>query len=331
MAATGAARDAPMSAPDLITVGTWREEVTSMAPVLGALDELRRRDRRGAVRASFLTLMAVGGASVEVDEVFDIVHRLGDMQPSRVIVVRVVGGDDHRLSARVGVHLLPRASRCLGIDDISLEVAGAVTSNLDSVVEPLTLPDLPVVVWCRERLPPARSPLIDVADHMVVDTARAGGRSRLPAVNRLSRRVPLTDFAWLRLLPLRRRLAGAVRHPDAGDVLGEVTAATVAGPGAERALLAGWLSTRLPAATVGEDGGEADFCSIVLSGDDLRLRVEMTEAAVTATLERQGEQRWSSTATSAPATTEGLLAQALLQLRPDPVFLAALAAAAELP
>ncbi|MGI8758883.1 MAG: glucose-6-phosphate dehydrogenase assembly protein OpcA [Acidimicrobiales bacterium] len=319
-----------MSGPDLITVGTWREEVTSMGPVLGALDGLRRRDRRGAVRASFLTLMAVGGASVELDEVFDIVHRLGVVQPSRVIVVRVVGGEDHRLSARVGVHLLARGDQCLGIDDIALEVAGPVTSHLDSVVEPLTLPDLPVVVWCRERLPPPHSPLIGVADHMIVDSTRAGGRSRLPAVSRLSRRVPLTDFAWLRLAPLRRRLAAALRRPGAGDVLGEATAAIVAGPDPERALLAGWLGDRLPAATVTDDG-ETELPSVVLSGADFRLQVETTEAAVTATLERHGHQQWCSRATSAPATTEGLLAEALLHLRPDPVFLGALAAAAEQP
>lgn len=300
-----------------------------MAPVLGALDGLRRRDRRGAVRASFMTLMAVGGASVEVDEVFDVVHRLGDLQPSRVIVVRVVGSENHRLSARVGVHLLSRGNQCLGIDDISLEVAGPVTSHLDSVVEPLTLPDLPVVVWCRERLPPAHSPLIGAADHMVVDSARAGGRSRLPAVARLSSRVPVTDFAWLRLLPLRRRLAAALRRPDAGDVLGEATAATVAGPGPERALLGGWLRDRLPAATVTEDDEETDLPSVVLGGDDFRLAVETTEAAVAVTLERQGRQQWSSTATSAPATTESLLAESLLHLRPDPVFLGALAAAIE--
>ncbi|HSH23182.1 MAG TPA: glucose-6-phosphate dehydrogenase assembly protein OpcA, partial [Acidimicrobiales bacterium] len=157
----------------LISVGTWRERDTTMDAVLSALHRLRRADRRSAVRTSWLTLLAVGGEQIQVDDTFDTIHRLGLVQPTRVVVVRVVGRDQHRLDARVGVHLQERGDRCLSIDDVALEVAGPVTDHLDSVVQPLTLADLPVVMWCRERLPPARSRLIDLADHVVVDTARA--------------------------------------------------------------------------------------------------------------------------------------------------------------
>lgn len=288
----------------VITVGTWQAHDTTMGPVLAALDRLRQFDRRGAVRASFLTLLAVGGKGVEVDEVFDTVHRLGPFQPSRVIVVRVLPGERHRLDARVGVHLQSRGSQCLGIDDVALEVAGPVTSHLDSLVEPLTLPDLPVVVWCRERLPPGRSRLIDLADHLVVDTVAAGGRSRLPAVARLHRRSPVIDFAWLRLLPLRRRLATCLRHVDLRPLLDSVDWIAVTGPEVERALLVGWLLDRLPGATVTEEGDGA--LSVTLEGGGRRVEVGAGDETV---------------------TTECLLAEALLHLSPDPVFSAALAGA----
>lgn len=291
---------------EVITVGTWRQRDTTMGPVLAALDRLRQCDRRGAVRTSFVTLLAVGGQSVEVDEVFDTVHRLGPLQPTRVIVVRVLAGDEHRLDARVGVHLQSRGSQCLGIDDIALEVAGPVTSHLDSLVEPLTLPDLPVVVWCRERLPPARSRLIDVADHLVVDTVAAGGRSRLPAVARLHQRTPVIDFAWLRLLPLRRRLATALTRPEHRALVDGPADVVVAGPEVERALLAGWLQVRLPGWSVGEDDGDRAELSVSVGGSTQQLLVE----------------------TGASAATESLLARALLHLRPDPVFTDALRAAA---
>ncbi|HEV2809745.1 MAG TPA: glucose-6-phosphate dehydrogenase assembly protein OpcA [Acidimicrobiales bacterium] len=307
----------------VITVGTWQECDTTIAPVLGALDRLRRSDRRGAVRASFLTLLAVGGERVEVDEVFDTVHRLGPFQPSRVIVVRVLRGDHHRLDARVGVHLQSRGSQCVGIDDVALEVAGPVTAHLDSLVEPLTLPDLPVVVWCRERLPPARSRLIDLADHLVVDTVAAGGRSRLPAVARLHRRTPVIDFAWLRLFPLRRRLAASFLRPDLRRLLDEVEAVTVTGPEVDRALLAGWLLDCFPGAVVGEEGDHASM-SITLEGDDFRMSVETAPNALTATLTRDGHQPWRSESAWSPPTTDGLLAESLLGLRSDPVFTRAL-------
>lgn len=308
----------------VVTVGTWQESDTTIAPVLAALDRLRRFDRRGAVRASFLTLLAVGGESVEVDEVFDTVHRLGPFQPSRVIVVRVLPGDRHRLDARVGVHLQSRGSQCVGIDDVALEVAGPVTAHLDSVVEPLTLPDLPVVVWCRERLPPPRSRLIELADQLVVDTVTAGGRSRLAAVGRLHHRTPVVDFAWLRLFPLRRRLAGSFLRADLRLLLDQVEAITVRGPDVDRALLAGWLLDCFPEAAVDEEDGHAST-SITLAGDDFTVSVETGSDSVTVTLTRDGHAPWRSDSAWSPPTTEGLLAESLLGLRPDPVFTRALA------
>lgn len=287
---------------EVITLGTWRQRDTTMGPVLAALDRLRQCDRRGAVRASFLTLLAVGGETVEVDEVFDTVHRLGPLQPTRVVVIRVLGGDQHRLDARVGVHLQSRGSQCLGIDDIALEVAGPVTSHLDSLVEPLTLPDLPVVVWCRERLPPTRSRLIDLADHLVVDTAAAGGASRLPAVAQLHQRTPVIDFSWLRILPLRHRLAATLSRSERRHLLDEPADLVVGGPEVERALLAGWLRGRLPEATVSE--AEDEHLIVRLDGAVVELNADPS------------------------ATTETLLAQALLHLRPDPTFGDSLAAAA---
>ncbi len=290
---------------EVTTLGTWRETDTTMGPVLDALDRLRQSDRRAAVRASLLTLLAVGGESVEVDEVFDTVHRLGLVQPTRVVVVRVLRGERHRLDARVGVHLQARGSRCLSIDDVALEVSGPVTSHLDSLVEPLTLPDLPVVVWCRERLPPPHSRLIDLADHLVVDTVAAGGRSRLPAVARLHQRTPVVDFAWLRLLPLRRRLAAALTRPELRVLLDGPAAMVVGGPEVERALLAGWLRGRLPQATVTETEDGDDLCVHVEGGGE-HIEVEA----------------------GPPAGTEALLAQALVHLRPDRAFAEAIGAAA---
>ncbi|CAN5200384.1 hypothetical protein BH24ACT1_BH24ACT1_07700 [soil metagenome] len=290
----------------VITVGTWEERDTTMGPVLAALDRLRQFDHRGAVRASFLTLLAVGGEGVEVDEVFDIVHRLGPFQPSRVIVVRVLPGEDHRLDARVGVHLQSRGSQCVGIDDVAVEVVGPVTAHLDSLVEPLTLPELPVVVWCRERLPPARSRLIELADYLVVDTVAAGGRSKLPAVARLHQRTPVIDFAWLRLLPLRRRLAARFRRPDLRPLLDSVDSVVVTGPEVERALLAGWLLDRLPGVAINEKEGNPALLSVVVESRGRHLRVETADETV---------------------TTECLLAEALLHMSPDPVFSAALVGA----
>jgi glucose-6-phosphate dehydrogenase assembly protein OpcA len=312
----------------VITVGMWREDDTTMGAVLATLDRLRQQDRRGAVRTSVLTLLAVGGEQIEVDDTFDTVHRLGSVQPTRVVVVRVSGRHHHRFDARVGVHLQERGRLCLGIDDIALEVAGPVTDHLDSLIEPLTLPDLPVVMWCRERLPPARSRLIDVADHMVVDSARAGGRARLPALDRLRQRVPVTDFAWLRLLPLRRRLAATMGRVELRPLLDEVRAVTVKGPDPEGILLAAWLRTSLPDAAVHEGVGDDSLWSTTLEGWGWRVGVRQDAECVAVTVERDDHEQWCTTVTAPLPSTEALLAQVLVHLQPDPVYGRTLAAAA---
>jgi glucose-6-phosphate dehydrogenase assembly protein OpcA len=312
----------------VITVGTWCEPDTTMGSVLAALDRLRQADRRGAVRTSFLTLLAVGGKQIEVDDTFDTVHRLGALQPTRVVVVRVVGREAHRLDARVGVHLQERGDLCLGIDDVALEVAGPVTDHLDSVVEPLTLPDLPVVMWCRERLPPDRSRLIDLADHLVVDTARAGGRARLAALHRLRARVPVTDLAWLRLVPVRRRLADTMHRAELRPLLDEVRSVAVAGPDPERILLSAWLATSLPDDVVHHQGEDGPWWSMVLEGRRWRVEARQDPDCVSARVEREGHEDWATTATSPPLSTEALLGRVLLRLQPDPVYDRTLAAAA---
>lgn len=311
----------------MVTVGTWREDAASMGSVLAALDDLRCRDHRGAVRTSFLTLLMVGDAATEVDDVFDTVHRLGEHQPSRVVALRLLPGHEHRLAARVGVHLLPRGDQCLGIDDVALELSGEVLGHLDSVVEPLTLPDLPVVVWCRQHHPDPDDALIRTADHLIVDSAVSGDRTRLGRLLALRRRAPVTDLTWLRLLPLRRQLATALRRPGLGPLLDEVTGATVAGSDLDRALLAGWLRDRLGGIPV-DDDHDGGGTSIGLASDETTITVERDGTSVTATVVEGDEASWTSTIATPPATTEALLAAALVRLRPDPVFDGALAAAA---
>lgn len=310
----------------MVTVGTWRDDAASMGSVLNALDDLRCRDHRGAVRTSFLTLLVVGDAAIDVDDVFDTVHRLGEHQPSRVVALRLLPDDEHRLAARVGVHLLPRGNQCLGIDDVALELSGDVTSHLDSVVEPLTLPDLPVVAWCRKDHPHPDDALLQTADHLIVDSALAGGRASLEQLQRLRRRVQVTDFAWLRLLPLRRQLAMVARRPEVRPVLDQVSAATVGGTALERSLLAGWLADRLPGVAIHE-GDRSGGPSIVLAAGEAEVTVAQADASVTTSVARGDGPAQASTFGAVPATTEGLLAAALLQLRPDPVFDGALAMA----
>ncbi len=315
---------APAVTARLHTVGTWSARSTTIGAVLAALAELRRHDARCAVRTSVLTLVVVGDGGLDVDDALAVVHELGDHHPSRVIVVRRRSeGQAHRLDARVGVHLVSRGALCLGLDDVALDVAGPVTAHLDSLIEPLTLADLPVVAWPCAAVPAPDDALTAAADHMIVDLAEVGGRAALGDLAALA--VPVTDLAWSRLTPLRRQLADLLRQPGLVGVLDRLNGAAVGGDDLERALLGGWLADRLPGVPVGRLGAAAPV--IELESPVAYVTVRAGRDEIVAAVRPPDGEPWGTTGPPRATSRTTLVAQALVHLQPDPVFTAALAAA----
>ena len=235
-------------------LGTWRGENVRVGEVLDALAELRRCEQRTATRTCVVNLVVRAENDDQADRACDALHRLGNRHPGRTIIAvgppgggAASGDDPSSVDAEVALHGAEAEGHPVWSEDVRLHVRGSLLAHLDSLVEPLTLPDLPVVVWFTGRPPDPADPLLSAADAVIVDakTEEPGGEKSLPVVVSLSRRNLVLDLSWIRLRPWRELLAGLFDGPAFRPFLDGVRRAEVKGKPGPRLLLAGWLSSRL--------------------------------------------------------------------------------------
>jgi glucose-6-phosphate dehydrogenase assembly protein OpcA len=233
---------------EVTTVGSWEADDVTVGAVEAALSDLRRHEQRAAVRTSVLTLVTVVDDSAQAEAALGVVSDLGARHPSRTIVL-VVGEDDGEragLDAAASVHVVERQGTAICYEDVVLRVRGRARHHLDSVVEPFTLPDVPVVVWMPSRLPSPGDPLLAQADRLVVDSrAVPDGGDALGLIAVLARRLRVTDLSWTRLAPWRSLLAGLFEGGVNRPFLSGVRRVEVGGNYGPRHLLGGWLFRRL--------------------------------------------------------------------------------------
>lgn len=340
----------PDHSPNLTTIGSWEAEDVSVGQVEAALSDLRRHERRAAVRTSVLTLIAVVSNESAADGVLDIVYDLGGRHPSRTIVLILDEDEDDAarrasLDATATVNALEREGRTVCFEDIVLRVRGRARHHLDSVIEPFTLPDLPAVVWLPAQLPHPGDPLLAVADRIVVDSRAVAGAGTapggetytvLPSIAALARRLPVTDLSWTRLAPWRSLLAGLFEGTEYGPFLREVDQVEVAGNYGPRHLLAGWLLRRLGLPTARVTVRPAEHVSIrVTAVHRNRTGVFVVERpgqarVITSTIEIDRGPSLSQTLRMREQWPALALAGALTRMGRDEVYCEALAGALEL-
>lgn len=228
-----------------VELGSWRVEGVRLGQVLDALSELRRNGERTATRASVTNLVVVAADDDAVERSCAAVHRLGRRHPGRNIVLLPRPDDGPAgIDAEVLLHGSGQPGPAVWSEDVRLAVRGAPATRLGSLVQPLTLADVPVVVWFTSGLPDPHDPLLDGAASVLVDTAGVEGGS-VAAVARLARRRVVADLCWIQLRPWRQLLAGLFEVRGCRPFLTGVQEVHVTGGEAARLLLAGWLASRL--------------------------------------------------------------------------------------
>jgi glucose-6-phosphate dehydrogenase assembly protein OpcA len=230
------------------TIGSWEAENVTVGQVEAALSDLRRHEVRAAVRTSVLTLVTVVDDQREADAALEVVYELGARHPSRTIVLVVGDSGDggHGIDAAASVHAVERQGTAMCYEDVVLRVRGPARYHLDSVVEPFTIPDLPVVVWMPAHLPAPGDPLLEAANSLVVDSRAVPEADHvLSRISALTRRLPVNDLSWIRLAPWRSQLAGLFEGCVNRPFLDGVRNVEVAGNHGPRHLLAGWILRRV--------------------------------------------------------------------------------------
>lgn len=176
-------------------------------------------------------------------------------RPGRVILIRANPEGERHLESWVTLYCRPHNQQEICGELIALEASGELSEEVHSTVIALLAPDLPVYLWWMQ--PPDQDDhlfmqLADMADRLLVDsgcyTDLAGG---LWALADLSDEPPLSDLAWARLTPWRRRVAEFWDIPSLSSALRELNAIGIEVVAREeiwaaRAMLAlGWMADRL--------------------------------------------------------------------------------------
>ncbi len=244
MAQPVAAQGAP-SAISLLSV--WSDESVKVGEVLAALDELRRPEPMPPTRTSVLTLVIVAKHRAEAARAQAAVHELGGRHPARVLTLLFDGdrGGASRLDAELRLLGGQAEGHEVWFEEIELQVRGQASMHLDSLIEPFTLPDLPVVCWFVTELPDPEDPLLAAADVLVVDARQFGEAACFATLLTLARKRPVVDLSWARLTPWRSLLAGLFEGPDFRPFVTCVVRSEVWGRTGPCRLLGGWLADRL--------------------------------------------------------------------------------------
>jgi glucose-6-phosphate dehydrogenase assembly protein OpcA len=171
---------------------------------------------------------------------------LAERHPSRTILLFPRPNDDRdALDAEVDLRCFLRGGEEQEVcsEVISIRLCGKRASAPASVVQPLLVPDLPVFLRWRGECPWGAAELeelLDVTDRLVVDSSEwpdvEWGYARLAEV---LESVVVSDIAWARTERWRRAIAAL--WPGVADA----EEVHVAGPYAEAALLARWMTCRL--------------------------------------------------------------------------------------
>jgi glucose-6-phosphate dehydrogenase assembly protein OpcA len=292
----------------------WDTTGTAVVKALGA-----ERRQAGSVSSGLALTLVVVVEEKWVAEAEQAATRAAAEHPCRLLIVvrRRPDAPEPRLDAEVliGGRLGPGEA-------VVMRMYGRLALHADSVVLPLLAPDAPVVTWWYGPPPRliAHDPLGVLADRRVTDTSLAS--DPLAAVQqRADDYAPGdTDLAWTRTT-LWRALCASALDP----VTGGVSAVTVSGSSSSptRALLAGWLGSRLGVEVALDDTEGPGVTGVRMVFDEGEVTL-VRDAGGMATMTRTGQPE--RTLPLERRELGDLLAEELRRLDADEVYAGALAA-----
>lgn len=216
---------------------------------------------RVRARTSVLTLIVVAPTEETRARATAAVTALAGRHPSRAIIL-APGDPDGPASfeARIDAacQVPPRGSTEICTEEIVLRLGGELAQHLSSTVAPLTIHDLPAVLWWPDDAPFGSPVFVDLAeecDRVLVDSGGFRGdgvASLLHMAEAVAQGYVVHDIAWMRLELWRELLAGLFDHPLLQPELRRLTSirVDVARPGSitrltRAALFVGWLAAML--------------------------------------------------------------------------------------
>jgi glucose-6-phosphate dehydrogenase assembly protein OpcA len=282
---------------------------TTTGAIASALQQARRRLGDPA-SGMVLTLVIVTDEGAQYDAV-RAANEVAREHPCRVLVVITRRpGAEPRLDAEI------RVGETSPGETLLLRMYGPVGLHADSVVEPLLLPDTPVVTWWPGDPPatPADDPIGVLAQRRITDAAAVDEPRQILTSLAIGYQPGDTDLSWTRATPWRSLLAAILDQPygtiDSGTVRAEK-----GNPSAD--LIGVWLASRLQIPVTCEVSAGPGITEVSFATSDGEISVTRPDGRV-AQLSRPGQP--DRRVALHRRDTPELLAEELRRLDPDVVY-----------
>src|SRR3954453_7908742 len=213
-----------------MTEEVWRERDTSPSKIEAALRHLlieRYHDEDAFVPARVINLVVVVDGEFR-GEIENRLERIGRYHPSRLVICAVHPGRKS-IDAWCSVAAETAEGRfSLGREEVEIDIGEHHLKALDTIVDPLLVPDLATVVWAPHQHAEAVDSLRRLAQGVLVDSQdEPDVRAALERAVELCETAYVVDLAWLRSTPWRERVAAAFNPPPLRRGLGEISKVTV--------------------------------------------------------------------------------------------------------
>jgi len=211
---------------------------TTVSRISRALIDVR--EEGGAVALGRVLTLIIVTANGATEDGIDAANDASREHPMRVISLRLDPSGEPRLDAEIRVGGDAGASEV-----VVLRAYGDATSNVESLVTGLLLPDAPVVVWWPDTPPatPSHSPLGRIAQRRITDASTVPFEATRVAHLGDCYSPGDTDLAWTRLTHWREQLAAVLDQPPYEPVTAVEVRGAASSP--STALLAAWLRLTL--------------------------------------------------------------------------------------
>jgi glucose-6-phosphate dehydrogenase assembly protein OpcA len=229
----------------------WSAEDTTPSAVDEALRGLLAQahaEEHGYTPARVLNTVIVVDRQFK-GEIANRLERVGRYHPSRAILVAV---EPRRTTMDAHVQIAVEQAEggiTVGSESVEIDVGPRHLKALDTIVDPLLVPDLTTLLWSPHGHDEAVDALRRLVTTVLIDSAQ-----QLNATEAIKRAVSVAkdayvvDLAWLRSTPWRERIAATFDPPTWRTALREINGISVTAREdsvVAGVLLLGWLSCRL--------------------------------------------------------------------------------------
>jgi glucose-6-phosphate dehydrogenase assembly protein OpcA len=231
--------------------GVWSEQDTTPAKVESALRELlaeAHTKEHGYAPARVLNTIIVVDRQFK-GEIANRLERVGRYHPSRAILVAV---EPRRTTMDAYVQIAVEETEGgihVGTESVEIEVGTKHLKALDTLVDPLLVPDLTTLVWAPHGHTEAVDALRRLVSVVLIDSAlRENATDAIKRAASVAEDAYVVDLAWLRSTPWRERIAATFDPPAWRSSLNEISGISVTAREdsvVAGVLLLGWLSCRL--------------------------------------------------------------------------------------